>query len=103
MMFKGILPSKRIHSGDFTIVAGPGIPGEASVGKENKPDLQAVSQQTTSKAAKSSTKGPSKSGDKQTNGRSKEMGAQKPQSEDDAMKDAFDKLLVSVFPALSRF
>ncbi|KAF7965950.1 hypothetical protein HWV62_40752 [Athelia sp. TMB] len=96
-MFKGILPSKRIQSGDFTMVAGPGIPGElpypTHVGKENQPDLQLASQPANSpNATKSAGKG-TKSGSKQKNGRTKESDAPKSQVEEDMTEDAFDKLL----------
>lgn len=89
-MFKGILPSKRIQSGDFTMVAGPGI--EPLLGKENKPDQQS---QPTSNAGKSTGKGAAKLSGKQKNGRTKEVEVQKPQAEEDMTEDAFDKLLVS--------
>ena len=98
-MFKGILPSKRIQSGDFTMVAGPGISGDlpypAHVGKESQPDLQLASQPTnTTIATKSAGKG-AKIGGKQKNGRTKESDAPKLQMEEDMTEDAFDKLLVS--------
>lgn len=94
-MFKGILPSKRISSSDFTMIAGPGIGDVPQFGKEiqNKPEI--IPQQTVLKPGKPA-KGFGKSNEKQKTLKTKEKGKEgKDQSGEPVMtEEAFDKLLV---------
>ena len=104
-MFKGILPSKRISSSDFTIIAGPGISGDVpQFGKEiqNQPD---VIPQTALKSGKS-TKGFSKSDEKEKTSKAKEKTPKAKEKGRDqsgepiVTEEAFVKLLVRMMKFL---
>lgn len=94
-MFKAILPSKRISSSDFTMVAGPGITCDVPYnGKENKPDFVIPPQQGAIKASKPApSKG--KSNDKHKTMKLKDKETEDQPNEPVMMEDAFDRLLVS--------
>jgi hypothetical protein len=99
-MFKAILPSKRISSSDFTMVAGPGITGDGPYnGKENL--RWEHPQQTAMKADKSvASKGLGKSSDRHKTMKLKDKETNDQSNEPVVTEDAFDRLLVS---ALSTF
>lgn len=100
-MFKGNLFSKRRYSEDFTMIAGPGITGDAPHdGKENKPDIPVAQQQSAPKtvAKAAAPKGSGKASEKEkvfkTKDKIKEAQGQ-PDGGVVVMEDAFDRLLVS--------
>jgi hypothetical protein len=100
IMFKGLISSKKISSADFTMVTGPGVTWDAPHdGKENKPDVTVVQQQSPPKiAAKPVTpKGVGKTSEKHRTLKIKERVKEVQGQPDEAvvMEDAFDRLLVS--------
>ncbi|KAG6853991.1 hypothetical protein C0991_011855 [Blastosporella zonata] len=84
-MFKGILPSKRISSSDFTMVTPMGDFN----GKENLPTAA-----PSSKSSKLPTKGQNQATEKKKRGETKKTkDNQEPCSEGPSMNQAFDRLL----------
>lgn len=91
-MFKGILPSKRISSSDFTMVTNMGD----LTGKENLPGGPAPLATKGTRQALLATKGHSQSQEKKKKGDAKKGKEIKEQPADGAgMNMAFDRLLVS--------
>ena len=91
-MFKGILPSKRIVSSDFTMVTPVSAPSANGTEKENEPDSFVTAKPSRQAAT---TKAFSQVFEKQRDKEPKVSKEKEKLKEEVPMNEAFDKLLVS--------
>lgn len=92
-MFKGILPSRRVPSGDFTIITNL----VENQGKENQPTMPSQPRMPTK--ARSVSKGFLQTGDKKRKAEAKKAKENNQMQDTQISGEAFDKLLVSFPPS----